>query len=419
MVLPSLTHKQIDNMNMTVKKYLWHGRKAKIALDILQNPKHLSGLKLVNFEVKQLSLKISLVNRIIARNDLSYVYYWLIPTVGELIWKVNLKNTDIHKMSVKKSHWSKILEEWCKIHYIDNFVGEEVKEQIIWVNSHIKSGGQPLLNQKAINAGFIYFHHLLDDNGDRMMYDEFVLNFLNVVSWFEYNQLCAAIPRMWWYLATNSLYNTPNNLTVEKIRSKPHCSQIIYNHTIQEKSQNNMFSRFKKYVEQISPNDTLEEHLSNFVKIYKLVKDTKSRNFQYRQLMFCLYPNTTLCKWGVVATEMCEFCNERQTLRHLFWECIHVQSIYKHIISLCTIPISLSFKAIFTCNLSKHNVINQIFLSSKIYLYRCKCMNEKPSVYKMDLIIGRLKRIEQKIAFESRTVEAYNTKWNLIKLEWQ
>ena len=40
-----------------IRDFLWNGKKAKLALKILQNPKKEGGLNLVNFTLKEKALK--------------------------------------------------------------------------------------------------------------------------------------------------------------------------------------------------------------------------------------------------------------------------------------------------------------------------------------------------------------------------
>ena len=59
MVLPIIPKKVIKNMENVMREFLWNGKKAKIALNILQNPKTQGGLNLVNLEKRDKALKVT------------------------------------------------------------------------------------------------------------------------------------------------------------------------------------------------------------------------------------------------------------------------------------------------------------------------------------------------------------------------
>ena len=49
----------------------------------------------------------------------------------------------------------------------------------------------------------------------------------------------------------------------------------------------------------------IDEYCKYFDRIYKMVRDTKARDFQYRQMVFCLFTNDLLYKWGITRMHSC------------------------------------------------------------------------------------------------------------------
>ena len=57
MVLPCISRQTIKTVDNIIRGYIWNGKKAKIAYNILQLPKREGGLNLVNLEIKDKALK--------------------------------------------------------------------------------------------------------------------------------------------------------------------------------------------------------------------------------------------------------------------------------------------------------------------------------------------------------------------------
>ena len=111
MVLPNMSKKQITRINDIVKKFIWIGKRSKVSLSVLQNSIQTGGLKLCNIEYKQIAHKISWVNRLHNRPDMSYIYLWLVPEVRYKIWDMNVKATDVAKLITYDSHWQRLFLE--------------------------------------------------------------------------------------------------------------------------------------------------------------------------------------------------------------------------------------------------------------------------------------------------------------------
>ena len=108
-VLPKMPKKLITKINRILTEFIWNGKWAKIALDILQTHPEEGGLGLANFEFKDWSLKISWVQII---NSDEYVkefaYRKLCKIIRDYIWKCNINQRDVIKI-FGKSFWTDVL----------------------------------------------------------------------------------------------------------------------------------------------------------------------------------------------------------------------------------------------------------------------------------------------------------------------
>ena len=119
-----------------------------------------------------------------------------------------------------------------------------------------------------------------------------------------------------------------------------------------------------------------------FLKLKKTTEDTKLRWFQFRLLHNILTTNLSVSKFKPNQSSLCEFCKkEKESIKHLFWECTHVQQFWKDVEQKVTErnPLAKNFKV-------KENLIlfgvedgfvtdticDLILLLGKFFIYRCK-----------------------------------------------
>ena len=249
-VLPELTNSQLKRIDKIITKFIWKGKRSKIPLKVLRNPKYKGGLKLVDFAKKQTSLKIGWIVKMLDYEELGYAYYWLDEVMGELIWKANLNAKDIIKL-FPESHWRTVLMEWSKCHYNNEFSGEEVRNQLLWYNSCIRMGGLPLKNNKCVKAGLITFRDLLDEEGKCLSFDKISNEFNGCLTWLQYYQLIKSILNIWWYLACNGDYHESNSIDIGNLKNKTQVSQYLYNYLIEKNAVDVIRKYYEKFLTEV------------------------------------------------------------------------------------------------------------------------------------------------------------------------
>ena len=231
-LVSALTKKQLKKIDEIIRAFLWKKGKSKIKLQLLCNPKDKGGLKLASFNIKQTALKVAWIPKILSRDDLNYIYIWLIPKLKERIWEVNLHARHIRHFMPMDTLWRDILLEWSKIHFTEEFTGKEICKQFLWFNSCICAGPSktPLCNYNCIENGLCYFGNIVSNDGCPINYEEIQNKFHNCISWIDYMQLIKAIPNTWWELATVAMQNVnKNKLNVLDIKNKVKCASFVYN----------------------------------------------------------------------------------------------------------------------------------------------------------------------------------------------
>ena len=138
MVLPCISRQTIKTVDNIIRGYLWNGRKAKIAYNILQLPKKEGGLNLVDLAIKDKALKATWPQILQKEDDYSQMVYGIMrcKTLKENIWRCTIHPGDVNSLKVKSSFWSDVLTSWCEYNYYQN---SRVENQILWYNSSIKN----------------------------------------------------------------------------------------------------------------------------------------------------------------------------------------------------------------------------------------------------------------------------------------
>ena len=190
MVLPIIPDKTIKTIEAMIREYLWKGKKSKIALKILQNPKEEGGLNLVVLKNKDMSLKATWPQILYQEQEYAQTVYKIMRchSLGEDIWRCSINPDDVKDLKIKNQFWADVLYAWCKYNYYQELMEEK---QIIWYNSRIKIGGKMILWKDALDKGLKFVHQLFDQDGFmsyQAVLDEFGLSRL------RYNNLKSAIP---------------------------------------------------------------------------------------------------------------------------------------------------------------------------------------------------------------------------------
>ena len=132
---------------------MWNGKKPKIALELLQNPKGKAGLRLVDIRCKLISLlsqwtyrcKSILFFNVVSSNP-------LIPSLGQFIWQCNLLASDVDKLIPNGSFSAEALKAWCEFSYETPKTADAILNQVIWCNSCVRIDNLPIIWDKAMRS---------------------------------------------------------------------------------------------------------------------------------------------------------------------------------------------------------------------------------------------------------------------------
>ena len=155
----------------------------------------LGGLGLVDFEIKDKSLKVAWI-RVLQTDDIleKFAYAALSPQLQSEVWICNLDKRDVLKI-FKKSFWTDVLEAWCEINHQEKFEKEEILNEFIWYNSKIRVQNKPILIPHAFHQGLRNIAQLCNIEGGLLPVKICCQMFgLTIMEW---NMIISALPKSW------------------------------------------------------------------------------------------------------------------------------------------------------------------------------------------------------------------------------
>lgn len=139
-VLPNLPDQFIQTFEKMLSKFLWSGRRAKIALQALQLPRECGGLKLVNLSQRNQAFKIQWIQYIRKYAFFDRIFYSQLRTpIKEFIWHCNFKPEHTkHIYNLEgDTFWFQVLYAWAKYNFRLPEDVDEILKQRIWYNSSL------------------------------------------------------------------------------------------------------------------------------------------------------------------------------------------------------------------------------------------------------------------------------------------
>ena len=416
-VMMNIGVKTLQEIQKKIHSFLWNGKThGRIAIETLQKDKKDGGLRLVNLEDKQQSLKIQSVLRLESDMLKSIYVEHNIQHINDLIWKCNLDTADIRRI-FPNTFFREALEGWSKINYRWLQNRAEVLSEIIWLNSEIKIGGIPVIWNKWIQADILVMQDIVDENGNFKPWPNVEKPGLN---WLDYISLQNAVPIMWKVFLTDK-----NDCHVGRTRlqnSLLHQTKIsrpIYDKLIEDGGY--IYRYLMRWREEDLPNMEYEQYRKSFKDLYRISKATKLRDFQYCLLLKKLVFNTDLVKWQKKDSHMCNFGKvEPDGLKHIFLDCRYTSHILPEVqrkFDENGSPINIQLENIVLNNVqdSVTHIANYIVLIIKQYIYSSQCLGKNPVGWELAIEnIYNFELFESQQEFKMRN---HYKKWSNYKPE--
>ena len=406
-VLPTMPQYMVKELEQEFRKFIWKGKKAKIALTKLMADKKAGGLKLIDIKRKDMALKVSWVQMLEEDPSLANLAHEAIqPILKSWIFDCNLDIKDVKDLEIQNSFWRDMLRAWCAY----NFRPRYTQDQSIWYNSLIKIQNRTIFWEKAYQKGLFRISQLFEAGelkSIRKVQDKFGLNFL------DYHALIKAIPKeIIKQIKKEVLWDS----NLAKILDSKHIVKDVYCHLIQDIG---CFTKCKdKWEEELGEAWSNKEFCGELRKIYKVTNVTKYCSFQYRLLNRALVLNTHLYRWGMREDDLCSFCQaQTESITHLLVYCDKVQHLWRQLQNFATKytkdTLNQTCKAI-VCNRvhdRAEHIVNFMCLITKQYIYRKRCLGEELNFKELKLNILKQEKVEKYIAVKNNKQRNHFSKW--------
>ena len=407
----------IVEIKKCIDKFLWNGKKAKIARSVIEQSTESGGLKLCNFEIKVQALKLSWVNRLISSNNANWTQ------VAKFYYKTNdlnlyfrTKQNQINTNNEAPVFYKDIHNLWMKMYSSQPSTAEEVQNEVLWKNKFITSNSKCLNWKEWRNNGIIHVSDLLDNNG--MFYDHIQLqniygikcNFLDVL------QLRQNLPRKWKELLVVAKKKIPKNNDIsinicghKKTIFKCRCKDYYWNLLNASTREPTCIKSWTKIFPILA--DFGKDQWGSIFKIpFQSIRETNIQSFQYKLNNRIIPCNEWLCTLKVKDNDCCNYCNCSDTLLHFFIWCEKCKHFWVRFFnwwnSLSPLKSDTDLKqleAVILFGIPPRNndilkVLDFCLLIAKFYIYRQKLFNENNIEFYDFLVLLKYKiKIEELI----------------------
>jgi hypothetical protein len=418
-VLPSPPHEVLNKIQRLLFRYLWNGKPDKIRRTTAYNTKNLGGLGMPCMEHQNTALKITWVQRLLNNPETGWATSALksFPKGKINILKGNISSKDLtsNNLLPRNTFWREVVLQWAIYNYknIDKISEEEMNNQPLWFNSHVKIRNQVLFFKQWHETGINKICDLKDEHGNILNFNQFTRKFHIQSNFLQYYGLISAIPNQWLANKRVMIQDDSQLMLVCKMQ-KP--SKYLYRNlcneisTLPEKS-------FRKWKEELQLDEDITdiENMSKcFKQLYASTTSTKIREFQYRLLHRCIGINCKLFEWGIKDSYLCDLCGkETETYLHLFCTCEKTTSLWQ-VVKQWTQQNTGQDLDIQPANIilgNKNPATNTIITLTKMHIYACKM---KKAIPRADDAIKKIEdtiEVEKIIATKNGTRGKFMKKW--------
>ena len=435
--LPSPKKEFWTTVNHSLYKFINNGKSEKMKREVLIGPYEEGGYKMVDLESQNQALKLSWIPRLVQIEGVwrSYVLDKL-PTDVRYLARCNLKYSDLPFKFPKTSIWNEIWLQWC-LHNYSNTVDttEQILNQNIWFNSHIKVNNKLIYMQKWEEKGIRWISDLIleDDHLNfRFLGLQELLEMYDIkVDFLTYGGIIQAIPPKWRNILKNPAKKEGraeeegDYKLLDKLIDHPQPTRLIYDIKIKNKSKRPA-KPLGKWMEDLGHQYEDDELLKCHFNQRRIIINQRIKSFNYLFLQRNVPYGGRLHKMKLVDSEECALCKTKETLKHLYWDCPNASRLWerlkfiveKYLHSPLHLDATKCMLGIghWICKRNKE-CIWFLCILTKHYIHLNKCNNTEMSGLGLENYIKSLLRIERLLATKRGKQNLFSTKWGDI-MDW-
>lgn len=386
-----------------ITNFVWNGKRPKVAYDTLTLPIDQGGLNLMDLETRVRVALLQWIRRFIRTPDInSAKSLSLICGTSDLHSLLAYKSIPVLNEGISTPFYTQMLKLWHSVHAFEPADEYEVRQEIVWCNQRIISQGAPLHWPRWERAGISTIQDICHESEDRILsHVELGDRFGVACSFLDMLRLRLSVPHSWRRMLTQD-WRSPPDVTsrsgimialpgenrMDILNASP---KAMYKALIRGK--NHLSTAFLHWTHYLEPDLRIADEVewAEITRsIYKATRETKMQTLHFRILNRIVPCNAFLARIRVKNSDVCERCDEVDSLAHFFYYCPTVSSFrrsaFARILLIEDLPLDnfsvRSFLFGVPSTTPKANKINAILISMKFYIYRQRLFHEG----KLDLI---------------------------------
>ncbi len=381
----------LKEIEKAIFKFLWdtHDR---IKRNTLIGPKGRGGIKMLDIYSKDKALKIGWIRRLFTSNPNSDFVNMCLNKHGiNIEYLIKCTDSNVNSLITHLGlprFWAQVFGYMNECKTLKDFKSlndSEILAEPIWLNKRFKFNKKPIFISNWVKSGILYVKDLFINN--ELIKEERIFQTLRYKhNWIaEYSKVKKIFEK------TIDKFN-PQNATFINIKNK--WDILVGNNIFSVKLQKSTFyynilieKKFQKnYMEHAWQRD-FEIPEINWENVYYNqvwdIKDRKLGEFNYKLLCNVICTKSNISKWNRNINDKCTFCNLKQTVKHLLFDCPRVKNLWVNIGTI--INLNIRYKHIILGNIvTKKNEFvknRNLFISFVAYsIYKFWVMAENGKI---------------------------------------
>ncbi len=250
-----------------------------------------------------MALITSWIQRVVKKDNTWNVWFYRkIPIAPRYWWQCNLEERDVKGIIavIPNILIRQIITFWFNYSFYSPTSVSEMRNQIIWFNSHIRVNDNIIFNEVLYAHNILYVHQFFDDLGNIFKVNDFQTKYNITINYLTYYSITAAIPRVWkkeikiqHMVTTTNIIHGPL-LTM----SKPnHVCKSVYADLIEHHYGDFIATGYTKWDDYFSDGLSKEDWIEGFSTLYSAMKSTQTMIVQFKLLHFILVTKDRLFEY--------------------------------------------------------------------------------------------------------------------------
>lgn len=374
-----------------VSDFIWSGRKAKVAYSTLILPVAQGGLHVMDLSSRVEVSILQWVRRLV-KNPLSNTARSLrhLLQVSDLTSYFECKLQGIPKRIERMPFYARLFELWNRYHALPPETEDDIRQEIIWNNKFITSGGTVLSNRTWESRGILRINDICPTGEDRLSSHLEIIDKYNVkCSFLDALKLRLSIPVAWrqaltpgWRIPplppslSGISISLPGEDPLDILAASP---KMMYRALIlQANTQSTAFRRWSEPESQPLQIKSKEEWNEANLSVYRATRETKLQSLHFKIINRTVPCNKFLKQIRIKNTDACEICHLEDTILHFFLDCASVRTFWA---SLCDWFDRVEYLALETLSpkeflfgvprtFKKERIVNFILINVKFFVFR-------------------------------------------------